>query len=181
METEIWAPAFAPFQERYEVSSLGRVRIKASGRLLSCKQGRLATGKPGYCKALLYLPDVGIKKSVSVHRLVAVAFVAGDATLDVNHKDMNKTNNNPTNLEWVTHAQNIRHGMANSFTWLDRIRLAGMKLRKPVIAVAPDGSETRYDSLNHAGRANGHQTKAANIKHALDMGTRAYGHTWRYA
>ena len=43
------------------------------------------------------------------HRLVAQAFVSGDKELHINHKDGNKLNNLPSNLEWVTVAENNKH------------------------------------------------------------------------
>lgn len=44
-----------------------------------------------------------------VHRLVAQAFIPGDASLEINHKDGDKTNNRANNLEWVTRSQNQIH------------------------------------------------------------------------
>jgi len=53
-------------------------------------------------------------KFVHVHRLVAMAFC--DNLLNkkiVNHKDLNKMNNNATNLEWVTQSENVQHAIDN--------------------------------------------------------------------
>lgn len=181
MDKETWAPAFTPFGERYDVSQLGRVFDKLKNRMLKQSRGILATREPGYMKVTLFPSGPGSRKTISVHRLVATAFVPGDASLDVNHKDLDKTNNIWTNLEWMTHAENIRHGMANSFTWIDRLRVAGRKRRKPVVAISPDGLDQReYDSIASAGRAFGDARKAANIFHAIQMGNTAYGFTWRY-
>ena len=36
-----------------------------------------------------------------------------DKTLEINHKDENKTNNCINNLEWVTHKDNCNHGTRN--------------------------------------------------------------------
>tara|TARA_R110000822_G_scaffold27790_3_gene82674 strand:- start:4 stop:441 length:438 start_codon:yes stop_codon:yes gene_type:complete len=50
------------------------------------------------------------RKKLLVHRLIAKAFVAGwfdGAT--VNHKDGDKLNNLPQNLEWMTLAENTSH------------------------------------------------------------------------
>ncbi len=47
----------------------------------------------------------------AVHRLVAAAFCPRqrpDQTV-VNHKDGNKLNNHYSNLEWVTHSENMKH------------------------------------------------------------------------
>lgn len=51
-----------------------------------------------------------------VHRLVAETFL-GKASSDmtVNHKDGNRQNNHVDNLEWLSRADNIRHGFDNDF------------------------------------------------------------------
>lgn len=55
----------------------------------------------------VYLPGSSIK----VHRLVAMCFVPGrtDERNEVNHKDFNRKNNCATNLEWVTHTENVQY------------------------------------------------------------------------
>lgn len=55
--------------------------------------------------------EKGIRnKLVSVHRLVAEAFLPNPQNLPhVNHIDRNRRNNGATNLEWVTHKDNMKH------------------------------------------------------------------------
>jgi hypothetical protein len=48
---------------------------------------------------------------VSVHRLVATAFLPNVANLPcVNHKDENPSNNRAENLEWCTYKYNVNYG-----------------------------------------------------------------------
>jgi hypothetical protein len=61
----------------------------------------------------------GIRKSFTVHRLVALAFhyFNGCEALTVNHKDENPANNHKNNLEWLSLADNIRYTHAKSRTF----------------------------------------------------------------
>lgn len=45
-----------------------------------------------------------------VHRLVAEAFIGPqpDESYEINHKDRNRANNDVSNLEWVTHVDNVK-------------------------------------------------------------------------
>lgn len=64
-----------------------------------------------------------------VHRLVGMAFVDGYAEgLVINHKDANKLNNAPGNLEWVTKSRNSEHAWENGLIPLIGEDHAGAKL-----------------------------------------------------
>ena len=54
--------------------------------------------------------DNGKRKGFKVHRLVAELFCKNFLDKpEVNHKDGIKINNHYSNLEWVTHSENIQH------------------------------------------------------------------------
>ena len=68
----------------------------------------------GYERVTLW--ENGKKFNVSVHRLVAMAFIDNpdpNTYTEINHKDENKTNNNVNNLEWCTHIYNLNYGTRN--------------------------------------------------------------------
>jgi len=58
----------------------------------------------------------GIRKSIKIHRLVAMAFCPNpNEYKEVNHIDGNKLNNHYTNLEWCTRSHNIKQIYALGF------------------------------------------------------------------
>ena len=92
----------------YEISNDGLVR--RIGKAKSARVGRILNPSydaRGYKVVSLWRENKG--KTFKIHRLVAVAFVPGDHSLTVNHIDGDKLNNAPTNLEWVTLAENTLH------------------------------------------------------------------------
>lgn len=89
--------------DMYEVSNLGKVRNKNTGRILRLKE------KGGYLNVSLQLsPDK--RNSLRVHRLVAKEFIENPENKpQVNHIDKNKSNNIVSNLEWTTAKENNIH------------------------------------------------------------------------
>ncbi|MBQ6724066.1 MAG: NUMOD4 motif-containing HNH endonuclease [Paludibacteraceae bacterium] len=101
IETETWKPVVG-YEEYYEVSSLGNVRRKKSGRLRSINYAQT------YPTVLLSVG--GVHKTFRVHRLVAKAFLPPvEGKAHVNHKDGNHRNNRVDNLEWCTQEENNLH------------------------------------------------------------------------
>lgn len=97
---EIWKDV-AGYEGIYKVSNLGNIiSMHRGGKLL----------KPyltncGYLQVCLNKNGKHIHKGV--HILVAKAFCDGwFEGAEVDHLDMDKTNNNSGNLEWVTHSEN---------------------------------------------------------------------------
>lgn len=93
----------------YQASSMGRVRRSEPGRRTFA--GRILKAQRMPIGYLSVRPVVdGKNKVFCVHALVAHAFHgARPDRYSVNHKDGDKTNNTPGNLEYVTHAGNMRH------------------------------------------------------------------------
>ena len=92
--------------------------VNADGDVISMKHEEPILLSPflrhGYERVTLW--ENGKKFNVSVHRLVAMAFIDNpdpNTYTEINHKDENKTNNNVNNLEWCTHLYNLNYGTRN--------------------------------------------------------------------
>lgn len=104
-ENEEWRPARylkksgdLVYFKGVEVSSFGRVRRISDG--FEYKQH----DEHGYL----------FWSKGPIHRLVMSSFTDNiDGSLDVNHKDEDKTNNHLYNLEWMTRKANQNHGTRN--------------------------------------------------------------------
>lgn len=122
MATETWANV-SGYEGLYQVSDQGRVRACAAcQRYTHWRTGaelfRRVKERPvvpqrinsGYLIVHLYRGNK--RTALLVHRLVAAAFVSGDGTLTVNHKNGDKADNRAANLEWATHGENHAHAVA---------------------------------------------------------------------
>ena len=102
----------------YQISNFGRVKslcrkvphpqAKCGYIVRNEKIKKPKTDSDGY--KVVCLQMCGNKRYVSVHRLVAEAFIPNpNKYLEINHKDYNRTNNRVDNLEWITHKDNVRY------------------------------------------------------------------------
>lgn len=112
-ENEKWVPGME-----------GMYAANIEGEIVSYQRGKRKilvggftnrSGKPDeklYRIVCLYIN--GRQKSYYIHRLVAETFVANpDNKPMVNHIDLNKTNNKPENLEWVSARENTVHALTS--------------------------------------------------------------------
>jgi hypothetical protein len=116
-------PVFG-FEDLYSVNEDGQIfaheRVafmpKGGTRIYPAKQLKLHYIRSGYL--MVALCKNGKKSEVPVHRIVCAAF-HGEPPTDqhqVNHKNGNKKDNTPSNLEWVTASENQKH----AYSVLDR-------------------------------------------------------------
>ncbi|MBO3062747.1 NUMOD4 domain-containing protein [Mammaliicoccus fleurettii] len=103
--TEVWKDVKG-YEGLYKVSNHGKVWSARKKILLKEVKG----GREYYRVVLTKNKE---KKYFDVHRLVAINFIDNPFKKKcVNHIDENKTNNHYSNLEWVTHKENVNHGTA---------------------------------------------------------------------
>jgi len=122
--------------ENYEVSNLGNVRNKKTGRILK------SYDKGGY--AVISLSKTK-GKIFQVHRLVCQAFILNPENKpQVNHIDKNGLNNNIMNLEWNSHQENCIH-RSNGVTQTTNQKI-------PIYRVDKNTNEKldKYDSIELA-------------------------------
>ena len=100
----------------------GRFRVFEDGTIFRIRNGvdipaktfdvGRASSKTKY-KIVSYMEN-GKQKNIAVHRLVAIAFIPNPENKpEVNHINGDKSDNNVSNLEWVTRKENTQHAYHN--------------------------------------------------------------------
>ena len=107
---EIWK-SISDADDYYEISDKGRVRVKEHidirGRRLKGHILAPAKNSVGYLQ--YKISYAGKIKKKYAHRLVAEAFIPNpDCLAEVDHIDDNRENNAVENLQWISHAENMR-------------------------------------------------------------------------
>lgn len=108
----------------------GVLRVDADGRIwrtaIRLRNGEWSAvkerraenvGGRGYLRVSLWIPGQRRLAVVMAHNLVYEVLVGQiPQGLELNHEDLNKTNNHPRNLKPMTGAENIQHSYANGRT-----------------------------------------------------------------
>lgn len=175
---EVWKP-IPGYEGHYEVSNMGRVRsLERRARFVSIHgkectrrvRGRIIRGTEHRTqhRITVMLSKNGIHERLSVHRLVATAFVDNPNGYDeVNHKDENPRNNRADNLEWCTRQYNMNYG-----TIRERVY---NKMKRPLVAINDEGDAIRFSSIKVAEQVGFVRHK---IEYAKAQGIKYNGFFW---
>jgi len=190
---EIWKDVIG-YEGCYSVSNLGRVKsLKRKVNSLHGINTRTVneriiaqrTTMHGYMSVALR--KYGKDKTLTVHRLIAIAFLNNpDDKPEVNHLDGNKKNNKLYNLEWVTKSENIKHAFRTGLQSLEKLKQSGIKAslgnRKPITQYDKDMNVIRvFESCKDAAEAtNIPHTNISQVCNGKCKRKSAGGFIWRY-
>lgn len=89
----------------YDISNFGEISSNKFNKRIRLKPGKNSSGY-----YVVHLSKNKISKMFLLHRLVAENFIENKNKYpQINHIDGTKSNNQVTNLEWVTSKQNMKH------------------------------------------------------------------------
>ena len=120
----------------------------------------------------------GKRKREYIHRLVALAFIPNPLGLpQVNHKDLNRVNNNVDNLEWCSVSENIKHSYtANKERGRGGCKIGDGPNKQQCLCVE---SGEVFESISEAARVKGLQR--TNISACINGKQRTCGgYHWEY-
>lgn len=158
MQPEIWRPV-PGFERYYEVSNFGSVRsldrtmVSKTGKTY-IKPGKIRKPVPNCSTGYLAVVLCGdhIKKTMTIHRLVAMAFLENPLGLEcVNHRSENKHDNKVENLEWCDKAYNNSYGSrknASCKTIIGRNTVTGENVVFPNARTAEKMTGVSYKNIS---------------------------------
>lgn len=175
------------YEGYYQVSNYGRVKsIQRSvwnGKGYFINNGKIlkqAKNKKGY--PIVYLSKNAKQKTITVHRLVALAFISNPQNKpQVNHIDGNKKNNNVSNLEWCSNQENQLHAVINKLN--DHSTYKSGKAERPVYKIDAETNEiiAKYNSISEATDAIGYKSKSNIGACCRGLKKTVGGYKWKYA
>lgn len=175
------------YEGYYQVSNYGRVKsIQRSvwnGKGYFINNGKIlkqAKNKKGY--PIVYLSKNAKQKTITVHRLVALAFIPNSFKKpQVNHIDGNKENNYVENLEWCTNQENQEHAVKHGLN--DHSLYQSGKKPKPVYQIDIKTNEViaMYDSIAKATESIGFKSKSNIGACCRGLKKSVGGYKWMYA
>lgn len=174
MDEEIWKD-IEGYEGLYMVSNLGRVKSLNYNRTGKEKILKPQKNSKGRFQVSLCKNRKQVKRQV--HSLVLESFVPNpdpENLTECNHKDENPENCIVSNLEWISHKNNINYG-----THTERMKknMTGPYKSKPVLCVE---TGVVYPSAKEAGRQTVvHRTTI--IKCCRGKQNTAGGYHWQYA
>ena len=157
---------------RYEVSTMSRVKVVASGKLTQRDVGMfLKQHVNGGYDTINVHNDNGIKP-VRVHTLVAQAFISNfnpKVNTVIDHIDNNKLNNKVNNLRWVTQTQNMQSHHDGFRMYKD----------KEIMQYDLNGNFIReWENANEILKNNKHM-KLHYLMSRIDKNKECYGYLWK--
>lgn len=180
---EIWKDI--PGFEHYQASSLGRIkslsRLVRSGPLPGLRRTPETIIQPFSAKNTGYLQVMIGRRKYSAHRLIAMTWCDGffDGAC-VDHKNGDRTDNRPENLEWVTNSENLKRSFQNGRVSPTLGKFSDSHpTSKPVISTCQKtGEEITWQSAMDAVRAG---FDSSSISRCCSGRYRHHkGHLWRY-
>lgn len=142
---EDWKPI--PMCKNMWASSKGRIKLETDKITFGGKQAS------GYLTVGVRRLD-GTKYMGEVHRLICTTFHGNPPTKQhvVNHKDGDKHNNTPENLEWCTRRENVQHAVRTGL----KVAKKNNKKSKPIIQYSLGGIRiAEFPSISEAKRTTG--------------------------
>lgn len=131
-----------------QITEYPQYTIDTDGRVYSIRAMKylnpIITQK-GYAQVNLSVN--GKRKAILVHRLVAEAFIDNPLSLpEIDHINTDRADNRVDNLRWCTRQENENNSLTRKHI------SENSTLKKAIIAIAPDGTITEYESLAEAER-----------------------------
>lgn len=154
---------FPGFEEKYQISNLGRVKrketmLKNSVGVYCHKNEKILKTqimKIGY-PSIVLRDDSGKKHLIKIHRAVAMAFIPNPRGFPfVNHIDGNKGNSTVSNLEWCDPKWNAQHAVKTGL----KPKVCGRNIQRIYKLNVNDLSvECIYENFAEASRENGNKS-----------------------